>query len=571
MNLLYNTEEFYMPTSVTENPLSTILSRVKGVFFPLRNKLGQSITQSIIDTKDKPELQKKYINLQESLEKINRSYNELIKQSISVDQIDSLIIEYNKVIDIGRVVNPDQIYQYRDRSHFEAIAIASAKSEPTICGFTTPPENTAPLAFCNMSSACMNSSSIQAANEYENYLRLGMKALVLFAETNIENALFKSNGNPHYIEKINKYAYAVYKPFKNGEMKTVVNIFGKAPENGGTKNLYSIQTPSGAQCLVGIRVMGESINYCCYPMAELDLKSESWKKYQANFVNTIYSYGTDFTVSITGVHLTIPTKFKEVIISALPRNARYGTQIVRNGSHISYEFKYTPTKKLDFRIQFRPRTEVSESSGSFEPTARCGKPIAVPIQLEDGELLKEPLDKLVDLLSRERKEQNGFLRKKEVPDQQEHVFLDKMMRSNLFLASQSVFSEILMVGKKLTESGVKLESTDQLVLNAYIEVFEKDKDKANEYVASPVNSPNDGVDELLSPLTPALHPFGFWKKLKRCSVLDPVMDEKLLSPRTPALSPVGFWEDLSRWSLLPDPAMDDEEPLSPLTPACPPP
>ena len=332
------------------------------------------------------------------------------------------------------------------------------------------------------SEACIesfNMASEQAASSYENYLRICIKAMIHYAEFEINNR--KMQGLIHVEEKQENGKVTEIVTYKKGTRGArVLLIKGDSPtKGGGKKSLYSVQTPTGDQCLVGYREMGDSINYCCYPMAEIDPTSIKWIKYLEMFKQHIYQTpGTGRCIaSITGMHLTIP------IVTPVPLRLtpltngkstnRHGTQYISNGSHVSIDCThfsggYSPGL---FRLQFRPRIEPAAIAGErFKFVLRCGRPILIPLCLSGQDRL--PSDSLTQLTTvLNRKSRDGLLVREGETYLEEHKLLEEVMKSRLYEAGQGVICIMAIVGKLLyLTHRIDLNSQVNEVISKYTKI-----------------------------------------------------------------------------------------------------
>ena len=337
-------------------------------------------------------------------------------------------------------------------------------------------------AYVGANTDSLDQDAIKTATKYENSLRIGIRAMILFAELQITN-------NQYSIEtqRKNKKLFHVVRR-RVGTDEIITNIYGDAPMNVGKKNLYSTITPSGAQCLLGYRLMGESTNYCCYPMATLTTASESWIEYEPMYKQQIYRNKTPLCMAkITGIHLTLPITNPEHLYLCPLSKARKGTQYIGNGSHASIDCKHITidpllrTRSLGFfRLQLRPRIETATAVGqTVKFVLRGGRSVLMPLRLSDKDRL--PLNSLTELktvLNRETRD--GFLIKEGESYTEEHQFIQSVLDSTLYLAGQSVITEIAMIGKMLESShNVNLTTSDVEILDAYQKILTKFEDNPN--------------------------------------------------------------------------------------------
>ena len=103
----------------------------------------------------------------------------------------------------------------------------------------------------------------------------------------------------------------------------------------------------------------------------------------------------------------------------------------------------------------------------------------MPLRLSDKDRL--PLNSLTELktvLNRETRD--GFLIKEGESYTEEHQFIQSVLDSTLYLAGQSVITEIAMIGKMLESShNVNLTTSDVEILDAYQKILTKFEDNPN--------------------------------------------------------------------------------------------
>jgi hypothetical protein len=440
---------------------SSAMNNIKSIVDPAKkNKimeifsLSRAIKKSSPESKDYSELRNNPIAQYDLLRRILSELNEG-----EIDNVQKQDLLEKFPVDVKQVA----IAEIQSR-----VAETTTKIRPSFCYIPALDVHDLQHAYSSSSPQSFAKASLQAASNYEDHLRLGIKAMIIYAKSEImkSEAKLETRDDP----ELRRTVIGV-------PGKPAANIFGNAPERGGTKRLYSLETPSGTQCLVGYRTMGESNNYCCYPMAELDEQSSNWIKYQPSYMQEIYKKSNGSSATIAGMHLTISVD--SVSLSLTPLSAdRKGTQYVSNGSHTSIDCQHLSPEKGSgvnsfglFRLQFRPRVEPSIlGDETFSFVLRCGRPILIPLKVsKPNRLPTDSLTELTTVLKREKTQ--GLLVEKGGAFKEEHQFLKVVMESRLYSDGQSVICEIAMIGKfLLLNNQIDLHSTDEQVLSAYQQI-----------------------------------------------------------------------------------------------------
>jgi hypothetical protein len=231
-----------------------------------------------------------------------------------------------------------------------------------------------------------------AAKQYEERLELGFYTLLLHAK----------------YQKSESKEYGFDGKYQN-------YIFDSAPEHGGTKELYSVELPSRAKCLLGTRTMGDEHNYCFYPLAFIDPNKKSRVGVFSRAIQNITFDGKPKWI-INGMHLTQPitrtfslsaktsmdgsvlnqkvSPTEKIDLVLCPVRQRPETTYLSKGSHVSFDIRDASEASLPdneaisisckFRVQFKPRIEIGQLTGANleKLIVRCGRPFAIPLSVD---------------------------------------------------------------------------------------------------------------------------------------------------------------------------------------------